>query len=77
MRLSTLAFELARLYGPDREIAGLALDSRTVRPGDLFVDVGANAGSYTNQWDTILHSIHPSQGILKSNSDFASFMLAL
>lgn len=36
MRLSTLAAELARLEGPDREVQGLALDSRRVRPGDLF-----------------------------------------
>ena len=36
MRLSTLAADLARLHGPDREVTGLALDSRRVRPGDLF-----------------------------------------
>ncbi len=36
MRLSTLAADLTRLHGPDREIGGLALDSRKVRPGDLF-----------------------------------------
>lgn len=36
MRLSTLAAELASLEGPDREVTGLALDSRRVRPGDLF-----------------------------------------
>ncbi len=36
MRLSTLAAELAQLEGPDREVLGLALDSRRVRPGDLF-----------------------------------------
>lgn len=31
-----LAADLARLHGPDREVEGLALDSRRVRPGDLF-----------------------------------------
>ena len=36
MRLSTLAADLARLHGPDCEVEGLALDSRRVRPGDLF-----------------------------------------
>jgi UDP-N-acetylmuramoyl-L-alanyl-D-glutamate--2,6-diaminopimelate ligase len=36
LRLSTLAAELARLVGPDREVTGLALDSRAVRVGDLF-----------------------------------------
>jgi len=36
LRLSTLAADLARLHGPDREVTGLALDSRRVRPGDLF-----------------------------------------
>ena len=36
MRLSMLAADLARLHGPDREVEGLALDSRRVRPGDLF-----------------------------------------
>ncbi len=44
MRLSTLAAEVARLEGPDREVAGLALDSRKVRPGDLFAALpGARA----------------------------------
>ena len=36
MRLSMLAADLARLHGPDCEVEGLALDSRRVRPGDLF-----------------------------------------
>ncbi|MDW8371050.1 MAG: UDP-N-acetylmuramoyl-L-alanyl-D-glutamate--2,6-diaminopimelate ligase [Geminicoccaceae bacterium] len=36
MRLSTLAPETARLVGADRAVSGLALDSRRVRPGDLF-----------------------------------------
>lgn len=36
MRLSTLAPETARLVGADRSVSGLALDSRSVRPGDLF-----------------------------------------
>jgi len=31
-----LAADLARLHGPDCEVEGLALDSRRVRPGDLF-----------------------------------------
>jgi len=44
LRLSTLAAEVARLEGPDREVAGLALDSRKVRPGDLFAALpGARA----------------------------------
>lgn len=36
MRLSSLAADLARLIGQDREVTGLALDSRAVRAGDLF-----------------------------------------
>lgn len=42
MRLSTLARDIAPVLGPDVEIQGLALDSRRVRPGDLFA---ALAGS--------------------------------
>ena len=39
-RLSVLAHDIgARLVGEDREITGIALDSRTVQPGQLFVAI--------------------------------------
>ncbi|MDW8123847.1 MAG: UDP-N-acetylmuramoyl-L-alanyl-D-glutamate--2,6-diaminopimelate ligase [Geminicoccaceae bacterium] len=36
MRLSLLVRDIAPVIGPDVEVRGLALDSRRVRPGDLF-----------------------------------------
>ena len=49
MRLSVLAGAIGVPFsGEDREVTGIALDSRQVQPGQLFVAIaGANAATWT------------------------------